>query len=79
MYESPLSTPSPSAHAQVKEHVQAVREALGCEDARGVEAALRDVSVAPKLAALRDLLVQCGVIGTGEDTGSSGQQPFCLP
>ncbi len=33
---------------------------------------MRDVTVAPKLAALKDLLTQCGVIGEGGDDGTSG-------
>ena len=33
---------------------------------------MRDVTVAPKLAALKDLLTQCGVIGEGGEDGTSG-------
>lgn len=60
--------------AQTQEHRQAVLETLGLTDASEVAAALKDVEVAPKLAALRDLLAQCGVISMqgAEDASASG-------
>ena len=48
------------------EHRNAIRITLGCEDQKSAEAAMRDVAVAPKLAALKDLLAQCGVTGGGD-------------
>ncbi|GAX73980.1 hypothetical protein CEUSTIGMA_g1430.t1 [Chlamydomonas eustigma] len=56
---------------KVLEHRQAVKETLGCEDQKSAESAMSALSVAPKLAALRDLLAQCGVISSqgGEDSG----------
>ena len=63
LYCPPPSVPSP----QLPEHRTAMRETLGCEDLRSAETAMRDVAVAPKLAALRDLLAQCGIIGGDEE------------
>lgn len=59
------------SHSQVPEHRNAVRLTLGCEDQKSAEAAMRDVAVAPKLLALKDLLAQCGVTSDGaeEETG----------
>ena len=72
---NPPAPPSP----QLPEHRTAMRETLGCEDLRSAETAMRDVAVAPKLAALRDLLAQCGIIGGDEEgagtvwTGEEGR------
>jgi hypothetical protein len=64
----------------VPEHRTAVREALGCEDLKAAEAAMRDVAVAPKLAALKELLAQCGVIGRGEgDDAAAGEDHWDEP
>ena len=49
-----------------------MRVTLGCEDQKSAEAAMRDVAVAPKLAALKDLLAQCGVTGGDGAEDESG-------
>ncbi|CAG9461773.1 unnamed protein product [Pedinophyceae sp. YPF-701] len=62
------------------EHVQAIEEDLGVSGAASMppdkllgatRAALRDLSHAPKLRALRDLLLGCG-IGSSSDEGEDG-------
>jgi hypothetical protein len=49
-----------------------MQEALGVREQGQIETALRSVDVAPKLAALQDLLVQCGIITTKVTDESAG-------
>ena len=58
----------------VPEHRQAVLECLGVEDVRLMESALRDVAVAPKLEALRELLVNCGLATVAGEAGEGGAE-----
>lgn len=53
--------------AQVSAHRQAAADLLGAHDAGSASAALRELQHAPKLAALRDILVTCGVVAGGEE------------
>ncbi|KAG1666532.1 hypothetical protein FOA52_014429 [Chlamydomonas sp. UWO 241] len=72
------SHPSLVLDLSVPEHAAAVAKVVGSDDRAAVDAALADVEVAPKLAALRDLLAQCGIGSDvksepkSEDDGSGG-------
>lgn len=60
----------------VAEHRKAAGRVLGTavvSDAAAAATALRDVSHAPKLLALRELLAQCGII-SGSDEGGEGEE-----
>lgn len=50
-------------------HAKAAREALGTCDPTAVAAALRDVAQSPKLMALKELLVDCGIGVASEEQG----------
>jgi hypothetical protein len=53
----------------VPEHRAAALERLGARSAAEAEAALSRAEAAPKLLALRDLLVQCGLVAGGDGGG----------
>lgn len=56
-----------------QEHRQAIAQVMGpaaATSAAAAEAAMRDVAIAPKLQALKDLLAQCGIISSDVEEGA---------
>lgn len=52
--------------------LQAVREVLGTSDWAAAQRLLQHVRQAPKLAALRDVLCQCGIIASADEAEGGG-------
>eukprot|EP00878_Enallax_costatus_P008728 GHUV01009122.1.p2 GENE.GHUV01009122.1~~GHUV01009122.1.p2 ORF type:complete len:414 (+),score=157.85 GHUV01009122.1:1302-2543(+) len=58
----------------VPAHRDACQEVLGASTQPAAEAALRAIEYAPKLLALQDILVQCGLVSSDQILGTSGHK-----